>query len=322
MRRYVAAQYQDTNGVPTGGFTSAEALQYTRKKRSPRRGGHGGNGGSNHHSGGHDSSSSSSSAALPSARLVSLTFHPDTPVNSGAVTHMVTQLGQFLDHDITLTPEEEAHECCLHPEEENCFPIALPQQDAFYSTLSTPQSCLEFSRSTPFCEELSTVREQMNGISAFVDASNVYGSSDEITSLLRSGVDGKLLVNTNTTDYDKEMLPEIEGVLTAGDVRALEMPGLATMHTLFLREHNRLAKEIKANSKATLDDETIFQTARSILIGEMQNIIYSEYLPVVLGDDAMKKFSLSLPERSSSYSQYSSKVDPSITNSFATAAYR
>ena len=121
----------------------------------------------------------------------------------------------------------------------------LPPTDPFYSTLSIPQSCLEFTRSTPFCEELSTVREQMNGITAFVDASNVYGSSDEITALLRSGVDGKLLVNTNTTEYDKEMLPEIEGVLTAGDVRATEMPGLATMHTLFLREHNRIVGSLE-----------------------------------------------------------------------------
>ena len=30
------------------------------------------------------------------------------------------------------------------------------------------------TRSTAFCEELSTVREQINGITAFVDASNVY----------------------------------------------------------------------------------------------------------------------------------------------------
>jgi len=252
---------------------------------------------------------------------VSLAFHPDVPINSGVVTHMVTQLGQFLDHDITLTPEEEADDCCQHPEEESCFPIALPQNDPFYATISTPQTCLEFSRSTAFCEELSTVREQMNGITAFVDASNVYGSNDETSILLRSGIDGKLLANQNTSSYDREMLPEIEGVLTAGDVRALEMPGLATMHTLFLREHNRLASEIKAAS-GNLNDEEIFQIARKILIAEMQNVIYAEYLPVVLGKQAMRKYNLELPKKHTDFSKYNSNVDPSITNSFATAAYR
>ena len=117
------------------------------------------------------------------------------------------------------------------------------------------------------------------------------------------------------------MLPEIEGVLTAGDVRALEMPGLATMHTLFLREHNRLASEIKAAS-GNLDDEEIFQIARKILIAEMQNVIYAEYLPVVLGKQAMRKYNLELPKKHTDFSKYNSNVDPSITNSFATAAYR
>jgi peroxidase len=235
---------------------------------------------------------------------------------------MVTQLGQFLDHDITLTPEDEAHDCCLNPEgDESCFPIVLPQNDTFYSTLSTPQTCLEFTRSTAWCEDLSKVREQMNGITAFVDASNVYGSADETIALLRSGVDGKLLANSDTSTYTREMLPEIEGLLTAGDVRALEMPGLATMHTLMLREHNRLATEIRTAS-AGLEDETVFQMARRILIAEWQNVIYSEYLPVVLGDDAMKKYRLNLPSKNSDTTKYSDSVDPSITNSFATAAYR
>ena len=77
-------------------------------------------------------------------------------------------------------------------------------------------------------------------------------------------------------------------------MRALEMPGLASVHTLWLREHNRLATEIKTLSP-DLQDEEIFQTARRILIGEMQNIVYDEYLPVVLGDPAMKKYKVNLP---------------------------
>merc|ERR1719153_778331 len=50
----------------------------------------------------------------------------------------------------------------------------------------------------------------------------------------------------------------------------------------------------------------------------MQNIVYSEYLPVVLGENAMKEGKLEL----SINSNYDDTVDPSILNSFATAAYR
>eukprot|EP00091_Calanus_sinicus_P013284 TRINITY_DN2951_c0_g1_i6.p1 TRINITY_DN2951_c0_g1~~TRINITY_DN2951_c0_g1_i6.p1 ORF type:complete len:373 (-),score=111.68 TRINITY_DN2951_c0_g1_i6:143-1261(-) len=130
----------------------------------------------------------------------------------------------------------------------------------------------------------------------------------------------KLLVNS---EYgEKGMLPEIDGLLQAGDVRATEMPGLATMHTLFLREHNRLAEAIKTASTKSLNDEEIFQTARRIMIAEMQNIIYSEYLPVVLGEKSMKEYNLELPANFGSFSSYNENTDPSITNSFATAAYR
>jgi hypothetical protein len=41
------------------------------------------------------------SANLPAARLVSSVFHGDTNVMDTKATHMVTQFGQYLDHDIT-----------------------------------------------------------------------------------------------------------------------------------------------------------------------------------------------------------------------------
>ena len=99
------------------------------------------------------------------------------------------------------------------------------------------------------------------------------------------------------------------------------MPGLASVHTLWLREHNRLAAEISTASPG-LGDQDIYQVARRILIAEMQNIVYDEYLPVVLGEDTMSRYKIALSSDHSKQTKYDDKIDPSITNSFATAAYR
>ena len=60
------------------------------------------------------------------------------------VTHMLTQWGQFLDHDITLTPEEEMHCCSTEDVAAGCFPIRIGGQDSFYSPRN--ETCLDFSR--------------------------------------------------------------------------------------------------------------------------------------------------------------------------------
>lgn len=66
-------------------------------------------------------------------------------------------------------------------------------------------------------------------------------------------------------------------------MRAREMPGLASMHTLFMREHNRIARELQSRNPR-LQDEEIYQRARAIVGAEMQNVVYGQYLPVVLGE--------------------------------------
>ena len=179
------------------------------------------------------------------------------------------QFGHFLGHDITLSSQEEL-DCC-HPNiinqgnenilwckklyyfnlEKNtplslrrCFNIDV-SEDQFYS--DNGRSCHSFTRSDSRCSGSNT-REQFNSITSFIDASNVYGSDEVTANRLRSGQDGKLVVNSGVS---RESLPtrrqcgfsshppEKSSDLVAGDERAIVQPGLAAVHTLFLREHNR-----------------------------------------------------------------------------------
>jgi len=82
------------------------------------------------------------------------------------------------------------------------------------------------------------------------------------------------------------------------------------MHTLFVREHNRLAKEI-AEQDPGMGGDLIYQLARKIVGGQTQAITFNEFLPLLLGSDALPP-----------YVGYDSTVDPTITNEFSAAAYR
>lgn len=54
------------------------------------------------------------------------------------------------------------------------------------------------------------------------------------------------------------------------------------MHTIFMREHNRIAMEI-ADLNPNLDGETIFHETRKIVGAELQHITFNYWLPKVLG---------------------------------------
>ena len=93
--------------------------------------------------------------------------------------------------------------------------------DQFFS----PGHCFPFARSVAFCHELSLGREQFNGITAFVDASNVYGSGVATAELLREFEGGRLLEGKDGT---LPLLDDGSGIKEerAGDVRARENPGV------------------------------------------------------------------------------------------------
>ena len=68
-----------------------------------------------------------------------------------------------------------------------------------------------------------------------------------------------------------------------GDERVNEQVDLVVMHTLWMREHNRLATQLAALNPRW-DDERLFLEARRIVAAEMQHITYSEFLPIVIGE--------------------------------------
>lgn len=256
-----------------------------------------------------DGVSDPNDADLPSAREISNTVvaQSESKINDRYLTDLTWLWGQFLDHDIDLSHTTAD---AGHPEE---FNIEVPTGDPYFDPFGTGTQEIPLSRSE--YDESSGVREQLNSITAFIDGSNVYGSDQERADALRTFEGGKLKTSDgDLLPFNEDGMDNAGGtsdsLFLAGDVRANENVGLSSLHTLFVREHNRLADEISSENP-NLTDEEIFQRARRIVISELQAITYNEFLPALLGHGSIER-----------YSGYNPNVNPNIMNEFSTAAYR
>ncbi|NP_536345.2 lactoperoxidase isoform X1 [Mus musculus] len=245
------------------------------------------------------------------------------------------QWGQIVDHDMDFAPETEmgsdtytkaqCDEHCIQGD--NCFPIMFPPGDP---KLKTQGKCMPFFRAGFVCPTppyKSLAREQINALTSFLDASLVYSPEPSLANRLRnlSSPLGLMAVNEEVSDNGRPFPPFVKmkpspcevinataGVpcFLAGDSRASEQILLATSHTLFIREHNRLATEL-SRLNPHWDRETLYQEARKIMGAFIQITTFRDYLPILLGDE-MQKW---IPP----YQGYNESVDPRISNVFTFA---
>lgn len=257
-----------------------------------------------------DGMSMPAGGSRPSARAVSngIAAQTGSIVNDRMLSDWVWQWGQFLDHDLDLTDAASPAES---------FPIPVPMGDPFFDPFNTGTQTIPLSRSAydPVTGSINA-RQQMNQITSWIDASNVYGSDMTRANALRTMSGGRLATSAgDLLPFNTGGLPNAGGtsasLFLAGDIRSNEQSGLAATHTLFVREHNRLADQI-ATANPGMNDEDIYQQARKIVGAQLQVITYNEFLPALLGSAAPSPMSIG----------YDDSINPNIMNEFANACYR
>jgi hypothetical protein len=201
-------------------------------------------------------------------------------IDPTGLSAMMYVWGQFIDHDLDLSPQGGSD-----------ISINVPSGDPTLADGSV----------IPLTRFMTGTAE--NVVTGWLDGSMIYGSDPATAASLRLP-DGHLATSSG------DNLPIVNGAFIAGDVRATENPDLTAITTLFVREHNHWVDELSKENPAWTGDQ-LYQEARAIVVAEIQNITYTEFLPHLLGEDAI-----------SSYTGYKPSTDARITQEFSAAAFR
>ncbi|MEI6491286.1 MAG: peroxidase family protein [Verrucomicrobiota bacterium] len=235
------------------------------------------------------------------------TFTDLAPANGAVVNAPQTVLRGRITHDIYGPSQITASL--------NGNPLTLDANGNFAATVRLVPGNNDFTlrASTP------NPRQQTTQISAYLDASMVYGSDAARANALRTFNGGTLKTSTgnlpplNTGGLananDAHLFPDNQ-LFLAGDIRANENLELTAIHTLFVREHNLLAAAV-ATANRGLNDEQIYQQARRLVVAEIQAVTYREFLPALLGPNVVRP-----------YAGYNPDVNAGIATEFSTGAFR
>ena len=237
------------------------------------------------------------------------------------------QWGQFLVHntDFALSVANSTCNCNFKPE---CLPMLVTGDDENFGQ-DTPHGgkCLDFIRSVPACKPDSSTaaaftRTPINSVTSYIDASMIYGSSKRVADSLRQ-FHGGLLKQGERQGSLKGHLPVLDDrptsgggdppLFVAGDSRVNQHTALIVMQTIWMREHNRIARTL-ANINRCWSDQKNYDTTRKIVGAKVQAIRYIEYLPLLFGPH----YTTYVPP----YEGYDPHCDATISVPFATSAMR
>jgi hypothetical protein len=193
--------------------------------------------------------------------------------------------GQFVDHDLDLTNQDGVRH----------IDIAVPNGDPNLpdgSVIPLTRAMVDPGNG-----------HAINAVSGWLDASQVYGSDSATAQSLR-------LPDGHMKTSEGNNLPIVNDQFVAGDVRVMENPELTGATLLFVREHNYQVDRLHALHPNWTGDQ-LYQMAKAIVTAELENIIYSEFLPALLGNNALP-----------AYHGYNPNADARITEEFSMAAFR
>ncbi|HJN56281.1 MAG TPA: peroxidase family protein [Candidatus Poseidoniales archaeon] len=263
--------------------------------------------------------------SAPEVRVISNTIcHEDESMDDPMGLSSYNWLwGQFITHDVDLTTTQNGRSPGTSAESAY---YSIPVDDQWMNPDGQEEFGLRMFRSVVLPgtgTSSDNPRQHPNNITAWIDAGVIYGNDVDRANWLREFEGGRLKSTPSPTgdllpiaDYAVEpAAPKMsfagfnsQTSYIAGDIRGQEHIALMAMHSLFVREHNRLAT-LLVEANPTWTDEQIYQTARSIVAAEMQVITYEEYLP-------------SLGIILDPWTGHHPSVSPSVSNAFATVAFR
>jgi peroxidase len=194
--------------------------------------------------------------------------------------------GQFVDHDLDLeeTPPTSA-----------AINIVVPPGDPVFPA-GTIIAMTRDSRNP----ETNTI---INTVAGYLDLSQLYGSTVAVAARLRNS-DGTLESSDNGL-----ALPVVNDTFVTGDPRVMENPELTALTILFMREHNFWVATLNTQHPNWTGDQ-LYNMAKAITTAEYQNIVYKEFLPLLIGPVLRP------------YAGYDSTVNAQVTQEFSTAAFR